>query len=248
MFPLNSNDQYIDSNGKRSKLGDAIGSGGGGSELPEHSAADAGKVLKVADDGSLEWDEEGGAGGVYVGTTNPDPAIGENGDYYYKRFDNTHLILSNAFESSSNTNVYGNEYVINYSGTITKIRVLSADTQTLSVRIGNLTEVLETINDVSCIEDEWKEIELTTPISVTVGDHIIVQMLKDSSPGHFRFSATEPTFYTTFGSFVNSRYGSGYPGSTESNRYVAADFIMSLPYEYVGEQYFKTSGTWSQIG
>lgn len=39
MFPLNSNDQYIDNNGKRSTLGDAIGSGGGGSELPEHSIA-----------------------------------------------------------------------------------------------------------------------------------------------------------------------------------------------------------------
>lgn len=61
MFPLNSNDQYIDSNGKRSKLGDAIGSGGS-SELPEYSSEDAGKVLKVADDGSLEWDEDGGAG------------------------------------------------------------------------------------------------------------------------------------------------------------------------------------------
>lgn len=81
MFPLNSNDQYIDSNGKRSKLGDAIGSGGGG--LPEHTEADAGKVLKVADDGSLEWDEDGGAGVVVlVGTGNPSDSLGENGNMY----------------------------------------------------------------------------------------------------------------------------------------------------------------------
>lgn len=30
MFPLNSNDPYIDDTGKRSRLGDVIGSGGGG--------------------------------------------------------------------------------------------------------------------------------------------------------------------------------------------------------------------------
>lgn len=248
MFPIPWNRAFRKKDGSLVNIADAMSGGGGGSELPEHSAADAGKVLKVADDGSLEWDEAGGAGGVYVGSTNPDTAIGEDGDYYYKRFDNTHLILSNAFESSSNTNVYGNEYVINHSGNITKIRVLSADSQTISVRIGNLTEVLETINDVECVADEWKEVDLTTPISVSSGDHIIVQMLKDSSPGHFRFSADQPTFYNTFGSFVNSRYGSSYPGSTETNRYVAADFVMSLGYEYVGEQYYKSSGSWSQIG
>lgn len=59
MFPTKANDPYIQKNGTRSTLGSVIGSGGGGSDLPEHSQADAGKVLKVGDDGDLEWDEPG---------------------------------------------------------------------------------------------------------------------------------------------------------------------------------------------
>lgn len=50
MLPLNSNDPYIDDNGKRSRLGDVIGSGGGG-----------GYTLPTASDNTK--------GGVKVGNT-----------------------------------------------------------------------------------------------------------------------------------------------------------------------------------
>ena len=70
MFPLNSNDPYIDNNGKRSKLGDAIGSGGGGG-----SAVSITPVLtegtKIAnfeidgDEGSL-YAPAGGGGGSEI--------------------------------------------------------------------------------------------------------------------------------------------------------------------------------------
>lgn len=56
MFPLNSNVPYIKENGERDKLGNVIGSGGGGSELPAHTIADAGKVLGVNDEGNLVWE------------------------------------------------------------------------------------------------------------------------------------------------------------------------------------------------
>lgn len=97
MTPLNNNDPYIDSTGKRSTLGAKIAEGGGGTpyelptasantkggvkigtglsmdgeklnatqELPAYGLLEAGKVLKVSDEGSLEWDIDGGAGGVY---------------------------------------------------------------------------------------------------------------------------------------------------------------------------------------
>ena len=63
MFPLNSNTPYIEDSGKRARLGDVLG-GGSGSELPEYSEADAGKVLAVDDTGDLEWAT------VSVGNTN----------------------------------------------------------------------------------------------------------------------------------------------------------------------------------
>lgn len=66
MFPLNSNDQYIDSNGKRSKLGDAIGSGGEQYELPPATALSLGGVkigngLSVTEDGTISVSGGGGA-------------------------------------------------------------------------------------------------------------------------------------------------------------------------------------------
>lgn len=54
MFPKKDSDAYIKSTGERSTLGQMIGSGGG-SDLPPHSAADAGKVLAVTDTGALAW-------------------------------------------------------------------------------------------------------------------------------------------------------------------------------------------------
>lgn len=66
MFPLKANDPYIKATGERSTLGSVVGGGGSDTpELPEYSIADAGKVLKVADDGTLEWDESGAGGGEY---------------------------------------------------------------------------------------------------------------------------------------------------------------------------------------
>ena len=60
MFPLNSNTTYIEDSGKRARLGDVVG-GGGGSDIPEYDVADAGKVLMVDDSGELEWSTVSGA-------------------------------------------------------------------------------------------------------------------------------------------------------------------------------------------
>jgi len=73
MFPLNSNMSYIKDNGTRDKLGNVIGSGGGGgSELPPHTIADAGKVLGVDDTGALAWVTVSGGSNFSVATTQPD--------------------------------------------------------------------------------------------------------------------------------------------------------------------------------
>lgn len=62
MFPLPWNKAFRKKDGSLTTLDAAISSGGGGSDLPDYDSSDAGKVLTVGDDGSLEWDENGGAG------------------------------------------------------------------------------------------------------------------------------------------------------------------------------------------
>lgn len=63
MFPLNSNTPYIKDTGERARLGQIVGGGADTPELPDYSISDAGKVLTVGEDGSLEWDEKGAGGG-----------------------------------------------------------------------------------------------------------------------------------------------------------------------------------------
>ena len=67
MFPLKANDPYIKATGERSTLGSVVGGGGSDTpELPDYGIADAGKVLTVGEDGSLEWDTSGAGGGEYA--------------------------------------------------------------------------------------------------------------------------------------------------------------------------------------
>lgn len=62
MFPLNSNTPYVKDTGERARLGQILG-GSDTPELPDYGIADAGKVLTVGEDGSLEWDTSGSGGG-----------------------------------------------------------------------------------------------------------------------------------------------------------------------------------------
>ena len=63
MFPTNWNDPYRKKDGTLVNMEELGEGGGGGSELPDYSQADAGKVLTVGEDGELEWNETGAGGG-----------------------------------------------------------------------------------------------------------------------------------------------------------------------------------------
>lgn len=59
MFPIPWNKAFRKKDGTLVNMEDATGGGSGGS-LPEHTSADAGKVLGVTNDGSLAWVEVSG--------------------------------------------------------------------------------------------------------------------------------------------------------------------------------------------
>lgn len=55
MFPIPWNKAYRKKDGTLVNIDDAMGGGGGTSDIPEYSSADAGKALTVDDAGELEW-------------------------------------------------------------------------------------------------------------------------------------------------------------------------------------------------
>lgn len=68
MFPIPWNKAYRKKDGTLVNMEDVTGGGGGGSELPDYSAEDAGKVLGVTEEGELAWVEV--TGGGFVNVTN----------------------------------------------------------------------------------------------------------------------------------------------------------------------------------
>ena len=88
MFPIPWNKEYRKKDGTLVKISDAMG-GGGGSDLPPHSSSDAGKVLKVADDGSLEWDASGSGGGWIFDTLLINGLICDTNEYKTANLDKT---------------------------------------------------------------------------------------------------------------------------------------------------------------
>lgn len=64
MFPISWNNIFRKKDGALVTMDEAM-SGGGGGSIPPHSAADAGKVLGVTNDGSLAWVEVSSGGNRY---------------------------------------------------------------------------------------------------------------------------------------------------------------------------------------
>lgn len=66
MFPIPWNKAVRKKDGNLVTLEEFAGGGGGGSELPEYSEADAGKVLGVDENGDLAWMEIANTFGISV--------------------------------------------------------------------------------------------------------------------------------------------------------------------------------------
>ena len=58
MFPIRWNFPFRKKDGSVVNISDAMSGGGGESELPPHNIGDAGKLLKVNNEGNLAWADE----------------------------------------------------------------------------------------------------------------------------------------------------------------------------------------------
>lgn len=246
MFPINWNDVFRKKDGTLGKMEDL---GGGSSDIPSHTSADAGKVLTVGEDGELEWDDAGGAGGVYVGTTPPDSSLGSNGEYYYQRSDEVRWLksINDAFTSTQQN--YGNEIKINSECTIIGIAARLNATKTGSLVIGDDTSIIETIDNVSFTNGEWVEAMLTTPIHASQNDVIIVKFSLPTSGGIAYTQSTNPADFvvnTSVAEYVRGRYTSDYPGSSD-NAKLPIGIITKNDYYTVTTQYYKVNGVWTII-
>lgn len=243
MFPIRWNDIFRKKDGT---LGTMENLGGGSSEIPSHTSADAGKVLTVGEDGELEWHESGGAGGVYVGTDNPSQDLGENGDYYYKRSSIKSLVTYSSFGTNTGQSGYGNEFLIKKAVTITAINVYLQGSFEGSLIIGDSTDVIET-HALTASEAGWQTVSLTTPLEVDVNDVIIVKAVRTSG-SNFNVTQSSSNYVTTDAAdYVRAHYGSSYPGTNESGTYAPVSFTYDDNIYKVIEEFYKANGSWTVI-
>ena len=82
MFPIPWNKAYRKKDGTVVNIEDVTGGGGGGSELPEYTSADAGKVLGVTEEGTLAWVEVASVGSrkITIAAPNKKVSIKAGGD------------------------------------------------------------------------------------------------------------------------------------------------------------------------
>lgn len=71
MFPISWNNIFRKKDGGLITMDEAMSGGGGGGSLPPHSAADAGKVLGVTNDGTLAWITVSGGSSYRAALVNP---------------------------------------------------------------------------------------------------------------------------------------------------------------------------------
>ena len=245
-FPLNSNQAYIKDTGERSTLGKEISSS---TSIPTYGAEDAGKVLTVGEDGSLEWDEKGGAGGVYVGTDNPSSDVGSNGDYYYKRTLVSNGITSNPLNPvGSNTNGYGIVYKAKKNIKIVGLRGMCTSSKNGTLSIGDTTEATETSESLSFTAYTWATYTLQTPVELSANDEVFVRLKTTQSTGAIAY-APGVIFDSNLIEYKTQYYGSTYPGTEETNtEHPFIDLIIEDDVYKVSGQYYKDNNTWSQIG
>ena len=172
MFPIPWNKAFRKKDGTVVNIADAMSGGGGGSDLPPHSSADAGKILTVADDGTLEWDEAGSGGGdVYTALILP--AIEPRTDDY--RICTSQLPLITSYASAIN---------YKFTGSYTLDEVFLPENYECMEFYGDLKAAVVTALNLTLLDEELSSdgvTEITLGEPITSFDAILIQGCYDSS-------------------------------------------------------------------
>ena len=192
---------------------------------------------------SVSVNVSGGASGVYVGADAPDPNIGSNGEYYYRRHD-----FGNGFNGEllciSSTKISGYEFIPNKNIIVLGLRGYVRYNAVGRLSIVETSGVLVAeITDLSFAQG-WNVAFFETPVQLAANQNYIV-MIEVSSNVLSYGSASNAIFDSAI-TYVQGRYGS-IPGTNDNGVIYGADIIIQTDYSVVYEQYYKTNGSWSQI-
>lgn len=189
--------------------------------------------------------------GMYTGPLPPPASLGTDGDYYYQRINWQRSIQSVSPGSilGSNTNAYGTEFAVTQPVTVTHLFARTNLSKTGKFQIGTTSEILAEIENVSFNAEEWTEVLLQSPIQLTPGTNYVVKVIVTTSPGNVGYVSKQSSLnYGSDFTFIATRYGTSWPGSSESGAYalVGVSYVGSGLYR-ITKQFHKESGSWSVI-
>lgn len=193
----------------------------------------------------------GGPTDIIYGTSAPTADIGQNNDYYYQRIQNSFGIRKSGSWGSSTAVNSGIQFRPTEDITVVGLRGMTKTTKTGGIRIGTTSTILATVSNVDFVADTPKEVMLDSPITLTAGTDYIVQLILGSGGGAAYTNNSNQIKDIVLDSriqYIQARYGSSYPGNTESGSYVFSDIIMDEDRYYIDAQYIKENGSWITIG
>ena len=194
--------------------------------------------------------------GMYTGINAPPPSsLGSDGDYYYQRSNLQRSIQSvtTSAPEGSQTTAYGNEFTVTEPVTVKSLFAKTVDGRTGKIQLGTTSEILVETESVTFPANEWVEVALQSPIQLTPGTNYLVKVNVNNPGGYgriayFYYGSINVIFDSKI-SYVRARYGTSWPGTTESPNRV----LVGIAYPggdglyRIKKQFHKDSGSWSEI-
>ena len=193
--------------------------------------------------------------GMFTGVEAPPPAsLGSDGDYYYQRgiwLRSIQSVNAQATIQGSNVSEYGAEFTVNQTVTVTQLFARTTENRTGKLQIGTTSQILAETENASFRANTWIEVPLPSPIQLFTDTNYIVKAVIDGgSFGRVAYvQGISNLICDSKFSYVGSRHGSSWPGTSESGVgvLVGAVYLGSEGVYEIRKQFHKESGSWAEI-